>query len=49
MTQRYELEKDEEEKKIKIDRSEIVKLLDDHKFELVIGTIGGFIYGIVFL
>ena len=45
MTQNYELEKDEEEKKIKIDRSEIMKLLDDHKLDLVIGTIGGFIYG----
>ena len=42
---KHELKIEEDEKKIKIDRKELMKLLDGHIFDLVIGTIGGFVYG----
>ena len=34
-----------EQKKIKVKFSEVFKLLSDNKCDLILGTIGGFIYG----
>ena len=42
---KLELNEEENDKDIKINRSEIMKLLDDHKLDLFLGTLGSFIYG----
>ena len=38
-------EKEKKEEKVKIKRKKIMELINDHKFNIILGTLGGLIYG----
>ena len=38
-------QKDKKDEKVKIKRKKLLEIIKDHKFDLILGTLGGLIYG----